>query len=111
MMAKQRKLKLQPDDLCDDDEVDRLEVSMNSLSLSQGEVGSKTVKQNADVFEIVGREPTEFELLQGSVKLRVLLKMCRRLLRTSHRILVFSQSKLMLDIIQRVLVGKVTSIT
>jgi SNF2 family DNA or RNA helicase len=105
-MAKQRKLKLQQDDFGDDAVFDQLEASLSNMSLSQTEsTPSKAIKHNADVFDIAGREPTEFELLQGSVKLRVLLKMCRRLLRDKHRILVFSQSKLMLDIIQRVLAG------
>ena len=38
--------------------------------------------------------------IQGSVKLRVLVKLVRRLQLAEHRMLIFSQSKLMLDIIQ-----------
>jgi hypothetical protein len=40
---------------------------------------------------------------QDSVKLRVMVKLTQRLKRAGHRLLVFSQSKKMLDIIQKVL--------
>lgn len=56
----------------------------------------------SDVFTIAGRTPDIHELLQGSVKLRVLLKLTKRLLRKAHRLLIFSQAKMQLDIIQRV---------
>ena len=41
------------------------------------------------------------DLLRDSVKLRVLIKLTQRLTRQGHRVLVFSQSKLMVDIMQR----------
>ena len=41
------------------------------------------------------------DLLRDSVKLRVLTKLTQRLTRKGHRVLVFSQSKLMVDIMQR----------
>jgi hypothetical protein len=43
--------------------------------------------------------------VQGSVKLRVTLKLVSRLKRNGHRILLFSQSRLMLDILQSALVS------
>jgi SNF2 family DNA or RNA helicase len=55
------------------------------------------------LVELVGRTPDNFELLQGSVKLRVLMKMLRRLRREQHRVLVFSQSRSMLDIIRHLI--------
>ena len=60
------------------------------------------VRPNASIFEIAGREPDTYELMKGSVKLRVLVKLVGRFHRRGHRTLVFSQSRLMLDIIQRV---------
>jgi DNA excision repair protein ERCC-6-like len=58
---------------------------------------------NANLFDVIQREPAVPEMLRGSIKLRVLLKLVRRLHLAGHRTLVFSQSRLMLDIIQRVL--------
>lgn len=60
------------------------------------------VRPNASIFEIAGRDPDTYELMKGSVKLRVLVKLVGRFHRRGHRTLVFSQSRLMLDIIQRV---------
>jgi len=58
---------------------------------------------NSTVFEVANRQPSVDELLRGSIKLRVLISLVTRLRDAEHRILIFSQSKLMLDIIQRVL--------
>jgi len=58
---------------------------------------------NCTVFDIANREPSVEELLRGSIKLRVLVSLVTRLRDAEHRILIFSQSKLMLDVIQRVL--------
>lgn len=63
----------------------------------------KSYPASATIFDILGKTPSIFELLQGSIKLRVLVKMISRLRSQSHRILIFSQSKSMLDIIQYVL--------
>jgi SNF2 family DNA or RNA helicase len=57
------------------------------------------------LFDAIARVPTAEELLRGSVKLRVLVKMITALTDEGHRILVFSQSKLMLQIIQYVLIA------
>ena len=59
--------------------------------------------QNATVFDVVGRKPSSKELLAGSIKLQVLLDFVQRLLKQGHRILIFSQARLMLDIIDEVL--------
>jgi SNF2 family DNA or RNA helicase len=58
------------------------------------------------VFDIAGRDPERNELLTGSMKLRVMLKLVRRMLAAEHRVLIFSQAKLMLDIIARVLLDR-----
>eukprot|EP00981_Chlorochromonas_danica_P000057 scaffold26_cov159-Ochromonas_danica.AAC.20 len=42
-------------------------------------------------------------LLKGSIKLRLLLQMVRQLLREDHRVLVFSQSQILLRLIQSLL--------
>jgi hypothetical protein len=41
--------------------------------------------------------------LQGSIKLRVVVKLVDRLKRRGHRMLIFSQSRMMLDILQTAL--------
>lgn len=58
---------------------------------------------NANVFDVAGRDADLNELLRGSIKLRVLTKLVYRLHQEGHRTLIFSQSRLMVDIIQRVL--------
>ena len=58
---------------------------------------------DGSVFGIVGRNPAIGELMNDSVKLQVFVTLVQQLRRQGHRTLVFSQSKLMLDIIQRVL--------
>ena len=55
------------------------------------------------VFSIVGRTPSRAELVCDSMKLQVFLRLLQQLRGDGHRTLVFSQSKLMLDILQHVL--------
>ena len=55
------------------------------------------------MFGVVGRSPSMEELMIDSVKLQAFLVLLRTLRGQGHKTLVFSQSKLMLDIIQRVL--------
>ena len=74
----------------------------NSIPVDSNEIFEK-LNSNASVFELVGRNPQLEEILQGSAKLRVLVKLCRNLVSDGHRILVFTQSKLMVDIISFVL--------
>ena len=64
----------------------------------------QNLPSNATLFDVIQRDPHINELLRGSIKLRILLKLVHRLHYSGHRILIFSQSKLMLDIIQRLLV-------
>jgi SNF2 family DNA or RNA helicase len=76
----------------------------NQDGMEDAEPDLEALKSNASVFDIIGRPDVDIqELMQGSVKLRVLLKLVRRLHREGHRMLIFSQSKLMLDIVQRVM--------
>lgn len=93
-------------------DVDSLEASMSKLGLqstvetvddddvspSQQESGSSYAKGH--YFDILGRVPSKEELLAESTKLRVLVKMTSRLVKAGHRVLIFSQSKRMLDVIQ-----------
>ena len=74
--------------------------SSSSSSSSSSSTAAK-VRADATVFEIAGRAPDPEDLLRDSIKLRVLLRLSQRLKRAGHRILVFSQSRLMLDIMQR----------
>ena len=91
------------DDDDDDDDLEALSRGLHSLSVREAAPGSARPPSGASVFEVVGRTPSSDELLRDSVKLRVLLKLARRLRRGGHRLLVFSQSTKMLDIIQRLL--------
>jgi SNF2 family DNA or RNA helicase len=94
-------------------DVDCLDKAFNTMSIkknnkNEGDYdsdedlgGVKKFHANANVFEIAGRTPEIEELLQDSVKLRVCTKLTQRLKRAGHRMLIFSQSKKMLDILQR----------
>jgi SNF2 family DNA or RNA helicase len=70
---------------------------------SEGDELLDSLPANATVYDVIGREPDVTELLRGSIKLRILLKLIHRLHFAGHRTLVFSQSRLMLDIIRKVL--------
>lgn len=79
----------------------------SSSSRGRGEVLlRKKLSSDSTVFDVVGREPSLFELQKGSVRLRVLLRLCKRLVLASHRVLVFSQSRAVLDIIRKALAEK-----
>ena len=73
----------------------------NKENVALEECELESLRPNANVFDIAGRYPDQLELMKGSVKLRVLSKLVSRLHERGHRILVFSQSRLMLDIIQK----------
>lgn len=103
----------------DDEGSDELTRSMAGLKVSdtsaaqgqadggdEGELeqGLSNLPANASVFDVVNRRPDAKELLRGSIKLRILLKLVHRLHFAGHRTLIFSQSRLMLDIIQFLLV-------
>ena len=84
----------------------------SEMGIHSDEMGAADLEQmssydklsaNCTVFDIANRQPSVDELLRGSIKLRVLISLVIRLRDAEHRILIFSQSKLMLDIIQRVL--------
>ena len=63
-------------------------------------------KNTMTVFDLIDRKCEYKEIVSGSIKLRVLLQLTQYLHRHGHRMLIFSQSKRMLDIIQRVLSEK-----
>eukprot|EP01035_Chromulina_nebulosa_P018311 gene18311-23997_t len=87
-----------------DNDLDNINKSMSNININESvNSNANKINSSSSVFDIASRDPEVFELLQGSVKLRVLCKLCKRLIRSNHRVLVFSQSKLMIDIIQRVL--------
>lgn len=69
-------------------------------STSRATVPTKAVNPNSNLFELLGRTAPTEEVYRGSVKLRVLISLCSWLHRRGHRMLVFSQSIRMLDIIQ-----------
>jgi SNF2 family DNA or RNA helicase len=94
----------------DEDDVDALGRGIAGMNVANGDVGEGdgedallNLPANATVFDVIGREPEVEELLRGSIKLRILLKLVHRLHYAGHRTLIFSQSRLMLDILQRVL--------
>lgn len=90
-----------------DDDADVYGASSSSSSRGRGEVLlRKKLSSDSTVFDVVGREPSLFELQKGSVRLRVLLRLCKRLVLASHRVLVFSQSRAVLDIIRKALAEK-----
>ena len=102
-----------PQNRDEDDEMDFLSHGLADMSMHQDGAGEeegeleevlKSLPTNASVFDVVNRDPDVRELLRGSIKLRILLKLVHRLHFAGHRTLVFSQSRLMLDIIQRVFV-------
>jgi len=82
-------------------DIDDLADALGNLNM-EANVERNTNSKSMNVFQITGREVTVSELLQDSVKLKVLLKLAKHLVRENHRILIFSQAKMMLDIIQRV---------
>jgi DNA excision repair protein ERCC-6-like len=89
-----------------EDDLDELDHALKTMTLHHQQEESSAVTTNHIIycknhfFEILKRIPTVEELLQFSTKLRVLTKMTVRLVRAGHRILIFSQMKRMLDIIQ-----------
>eukprot|EP01038_Epipyxis_sp_PR26KG_P004727 gene4727-6632_t len=96
-----------------DDVMDSLNRQLDDLTINEGTqdeddylIPSSANANKQSAFDLAGREPTLHELLQGSIKLRVLSKLVTRLHRNGHRTLIFSQSKLMLDVIQFVLLDQ-----
>lgn len=84
-------------------DIDDLTEALGNLNVEVNDIEkNKTNSKSINVFEITGRNVTVPELLHDSVKLKVLLKLAKHLVRQDHRILIFSQAKMMLDIIQRV---------
>lgn len=87
------------------DDVDGLVSSINQMSIGDDLNDEGTYEGGINfVFDAIKRTPDVQELMRGSVKLRVLIRMLSKMVEEGHRILVFSQSKLMLQIIQYVLV-------
>ena len=90
-----------------DDDIDDLVKALGDVNLSEregeGVDPDAHIGDGKSVFDIVGRYPNSRELLQGSTKLRVTVSLADRLVNAGHRVLIFSQSRLMCDILQRVL--------
>ena len=55
------------------------------------------------VWSVAERTPSIDELMRGSAKLRITIKMSRALVAEGHRILIFSQSRMMSDILAKAL--------
>lgn len=95
----------------DDEDDANLCESLGRLKLTQSRQESlqqqfqpeRHIKSTSSLFDLIGRKCSSDDLCAGSIKLRVLLQLCRRLHRAGHRTLVFSQSRLMIDIIQSAL--------
>ena len=93
----------------EEDETDALCEAIGQLDLKHSHTSAappRKIKADASLFDILNRPCSFDEIMAGSIKLRVLLQLTRRLHRAGHRMLVFSQSRLMLDIIQRALAEK-----
>ena len=101
--------------ICSDDETEKAE---SQESIANGDVeypatdGSfpadddrfyTKLPPDANVFDVACRKPSVEELLEGSVKLQVLVELVSRLRNNKHRILIFSQSRMIVDILQYVL--------
>jgi len=65
--------------------------------------GAKRTLVDGSVWAVAERSPSTDELMRGSIKLQVTVKMSQALVAEGHRILIFSQSRLMCDILQRAL--------
>lgn len=106
------------DDFDEADEINSLTQSMSAMNMTS----AKNALSSDYIFDILGYTPTVERILRGSIKLRVLIKLISNLLMINdeddnqdnieaptdntdldHRVLVFSQSKLMLQIIQYLL--------
>lgn len=106
------------DDFDEEDEINNLTQSMSAMNMTS----AKNALSSDYIFDILGYTPTVERILRGSIKLRVLIKLISNLLMINdeddnqenveaptddtdpdHRVLVFSQSKLMLQIIQYLL--------
>jgi DNA excision repair protein ERCC-6-like len=78
--------------------------AMTELNMTQFEGEDVGAYGVGHLFEAIQRKPSLEEFLRGSLKLRILIKMLKALVDDNHRVLVFSQSKLMLQIIQHLLI-------
>ena len=65
--------------------------------------GSATGPGLKSVWSVAERTPSIDELMRGSAKLRITVKMSRALVAEGHRILIFSQSRMMSDILAKAL--------
>lgn len=76
----------------------------NGCARADGESSApRKYSQAHSIFELLGSSPSKDDLLRDSVKLSVLVQLVGLLRAKGRRLLIFSQSKLMIDIIQRVL--------
>jgi SNF2 family DNA or RNA helicase len=81
--------------------------SSSISSSSSSQLSEPYSNDKSHIFDMLGNIPSIERIFQGSIKLRILVKMIATLLGmddSSHRILVFSQSKLMLQLVQYLLV-------
>lgn len=113
----------------DDDDSDllinSLTQSMSAMNMKESRGSTSKALSSDYIFDVLGYTPSVERILRGSVKLRILIKLLSHLLMlndgdhedestqneergsdqvdSEHRVLVFSQSKLMLQIIQYLL--------
>lgn len=90
----------------DCDNIDKLISQLADIGLEDSEENDSSYHLGKTVFDIANRKPMVDELLRDSVKLKVLIELTQRLCNAKHRLLIFSQSKLMLDIIEESLQEK-----
>jgi len=76
-----------------------------SLTSSYSQQENNTAIDEGNIFDLLDSMPNTNRILKGSIKLRVLLRLVSSLIKEKHRVLIFSQSKLMLQIIQYTLEG------
>ena len=91
------------DAICQKSAVEEESVLTAGAPLENEERYHNKLPPDASVFDVACRQPSVEELLAGSVKLEVLLELIIRLRKKKHRILIFSQSRMTVDILAFVL--------
>lgn len=99
--ASLKKMSCQTSSINDDEEDDlhalTAKVAKISLQHSSDEFKAKKMESIFDLPETI---LSTDNVMKGSIKLRILVHMVKTLVENDHRVLIFSQSKLMLQIIQ-----------
>lgn len=93
---------------CETDAFDALTSRLDGLQIEDSHSfpsqDDRSTNRDHHLFDIIRRVPSVPELMKGSTKLRVFIKMIETLINNDHRVLVFSQSQKILEILQYVLV-------